>query len=593
MALNDYTVLAEQPLSAHEFAGPERAAIIISAVIDDKGRRHTLSHYGDQVWELWPFFYQSNLSKGKKRIDWSKVPTAFREPVKAAIYRYWMIGTPGSTRPEAATVINAVKDLKPFLRYLESSAVASLRDIHALHISNYVHEQKVIRKRRAAGLRSSCLAIELLYRFKDQHPESLTFHPWPESSAWEIAGSSWKYDKSTGKTPLIPSSVLARLFPYAESILWRADALLDERDSGRRSQFRDSEVLVIRDACFFLLGILTGMRCEELVGVEIGAGRTEVIDGVTYHWVSSVEHKTKKGRVEYLMPAMCLDVLRVMERWSAPYRAALQGDVADLQRQSGGETLERLRRLASGRESSRRLFLSMHREINALSGSHAVKLMHEFAKRAGVDWKLSPHQLRRTYAWTFVRHRLGNLLFLKEQFKHSSIEMSQLYAANPKQDPALYDEILSEVRDFKIALVQNWLSGDQPLAGGAGKRIAVMRAHDFPNRAALIQDTAERVSIRSTGHAWCLAQDDGCGGAGLYEKTRCASCSSGVIDQAFRPVWRAIYDHQRELLANAGDLGPGAQQRVHNDLGKARAVLSDLGIELESEEADGRGQEAG
>ena len=69
--------------------------------------------------------------------------------------------------------------------------------------------------------------------------------------------------------------------------------------------------------------------------------------------------------------------------------------------------------------------------------------MKGFAAYAGVDWRLSPHQLRRAYAWTFVRHRLGNVLFLKEQFKHSSIEMTQLYAANPMQDDALFEDLFT------------------------------------------------------------------------------------------------------------------------------------------------------
>lgn len=200
--------------------------------------------------------------------------------------------------------------------------------------------------------------------------------------------------------------------------------------------------------------------------------------------------------------------------------------------------------------------------------------MRKFAKKAGVEWKLAPHQLRRTYAWTFVRHRLGNLLFLKEQFKHSSIEMTQLYAANPQQDGAIYDEILDEVLACKVDIVQNWLHEDQPLSGGAGKKIVKLRAHDFPNREALISETASRISIRSTGHAWCLAQDEGCGGAGLYERTRCADCSNGVIDETFKPVWQELYFHQRELLDDARELGPGAISASHEGASRRRAPCS-------------------
>lgn len=161
------------------------------------------------------------------------------------------------------------------------------------------------------------------------------------------------------KTPVIPREALRTLFIYAEDILKRADALLDERDAGRRSIDRDPEITLIRDACFFLLGLLTGMRCEEIVGVEVGAGRTEVKDSVSYHWVKSIEHKTKKGRVEYLMPSMGREVLRVMERWSEPPRVWLKQILAAGQAETGGNPRERLRRIAAARSDASRLFLGV------------------------------------------------------------------------------------------------------------------------------------------------------------------------------------------------------------------------------------------
>ena len=204
--------------------------------------------------------------------------------------------------------------------------------------------------------------------------------------------------------------------------------------------------------------------------------------------------------------------------------------------------------------------------------------MKKFAKHAGVAWELSPHQMRRLYAWTFVRHRLGNLLFLKEQFKHSSLSMTQLYAANPNQDTALYDSLLDELRGQKVEIVQSWLYDDQPLSGGAGKKVMKLRAHDFPNRKAMLEETANKISIRGTGHAWCLAQDEGCGGQGLYERTRCGGCGNAVIDATFIPVWQEIHSQQRELLDEVQDLGPGAAERVKRDLKRSGQVLKELGI---------------
>ena len=189
--------------------------------------------------------------------------------------------------------------------------------------------------------------------------------------------------------------------------------------------------------------------------------------------------------------------------------------------------------------------------------------------------------MRRLYAYTFVRHKLGDMLFLKEQFKHSSIDMSQLYGSNPRQDRALYDDILSELLRYKGEVITTWLEKDEPLAGGAGQRIMEMRAQEFPDRKALVMESSKRVLMRSNGHAWCLAQDDGCGGSGIYAKGSCGGCRNGLIDRRFIPIWQEAYRHHSELLKDAQAWGAGAMKRVSTDLEQAAKILRDLGINPE------------
>lgn len=582
-----YELLAEQPPSVRDVLADQRRYIVISAILDMDNKAHVLSRYGDLVWELWPFFEQSNMSPHQKIINWAHISGAFRDVCKAVIYRYWMVGLPGTKKPSASSLCKAFHELVFFTRYLDGLGIQSMADVRPLHISNYVHEQKVVNGLAPKTLDSRFSVLEKLYCFADQHPEGLPFHPWPESSSNEVAGclgQDGKQSRRTGKTPLIPKQVAQTLFCFAEDVLKGADAILDECDAGQWSScYKSKEVTLIRDACFFLLGTLTGMRCEELVGIEVGAGRTAVKDSITYHWVRSIEHKTMKGRVEYLMPSMGHNILRILERWSKPLRQRLREQLAEWEADTRAEGLSgRLQSIASARADLNRLFLGVVKgRIGTVSGVGWNSLLKQFAVQAGVDWQLAPHQMRRLYAWTFVRHRLGNLLFLKEQFQHSTIDMSQLYAANPLQDSAIYDEILEELHSQKVDIIQSWLNDDQPLAGGAGKKIMKLRAHDFKNRKSMIEETSNRLTLRSTGHAWCLAQDEGCGGAGLYERGRCGGCGNGLIDGTFKPVWQEIYRHQIELLDEVQDLGPGATERVHRDLKIARAVLKDLGVDVD------------
>lgn len=567
-------MLAIEPLLPQPLEGAAYPldSTVISSVNDASGREVVLSRYGDDRWELWPYFEQSNISPSGKKIDWHPIPAWLRPEYKAVVYCYWTEGLPGMRRPVVRSVIQFVQKLRAFGFYLVMIGVKSWSEVHPIHLSGFVHHRKTVDKVKASTIANELIGIEILYRFRSA--AGLRFVPWPNSSA--VAEAKWVQDRrQQGATPLIPEPILKTLFNSAERILADAERLLDERDRGERLTGYDVGLNGLRDACFFLIGLLTGMRCEEIIGIEVGASRADARQDITFHWVRSIEHKTKKGHVEYLMPALGHRVLAIMERWSEPLRTELRAYI-----DQPASEVKALRRKAEAIADAKRLFLGRGgagRQIRALSGLACRERMQKFADHAGADWKLRPHQLRRTYAWTFARHRLGSLLFLKEQFKHSSISMTQLYAANPMQDDALYEDLFEEIANRKVELVEGWLNSDQPLAGRAGEKIVKLRAHDFPDRAAMIRETAEIATIRSTGHAWCLAQDDGCGGAGLYEPTRCAGCADAVIDEGQRIVWHELHAHQAELLEEAQALGPATVHRVRRDLKRSESVLAALG----------------
>lgn len=583
-AAKAYGVLADQPVSVAGLTAAQRNEVIISAVLSEDNSTHILSRYADDVWAMWPYVTTPNTANRSKRLDWTCIPESYREACKAVVYGYWKVGRRGWKAPGITSLVATQINLRAICRYFASLGIASLRDVQPLHVANFIHVQ------RSAGYSKSHLSsrfatLELLYIFRDQHPDTLQAHPWPDSSACDMAGFVGQGEKdarNTGKTPLIPPDVAQALFLHAERILNGADAILDERDTGQRSAYMDPEVTGIRDACFYLLGVLTGPRNSEMSSIETCAGRAEVKNGITFHWLAATEYKTGKGRVEYLMPEMGHRILRVLERWSEPYRGKLAEQIIAWENESGTPTGERLNALNAARVSRNRLFLSNGKNgITVVTGAAWGNICKRFAQQAGVDWDIAPHQMRRLYAYTFVRHRLGDLLFLKEQFKHSSIDMSQLYASNPHQDAAIYDEILEEQNIYKAGVVAHWLEADEPLAGGAGRKIMAMRAHDFPDRTALIEETSSRISIRSTGHSWCLAQDEGCGGSGIYERGRCGDCHNGLIDSRFAPIWQEAYQHHQELLRDAQELGPGAVKRVEDDLKQAAAILKDLGVPVD------------
>ena len=587
-----YDLLADQPVSSKGLSESAKFNIVVSAVADMDGSNHVLSRFGDSIWDFRPYFEQSNVADGQKYIPWpGDCSQELVDDCKAVLYAWFKRGLPGSKPPVAMGICQAaIASAIPMMRWLTALNIKRFDQVKPIHVVNYVHYTKSRLTRNASSVYDSLRILDFLWVFRNDTSSPLAACPWGDSSLWRVSGLAKQVGGTeTGKTPIIPPDVQAKVFNYCEEILAAAPRILNERDAGSLG-LRNPALIRIRDAALYVLSITSGMRNEEAIGVETGSWRSEVRDGIEFHWVATTEHKTGKGRVEFLIPELTVKVLDLMSRYAKPLQEKLALEIAEMEcNPTPQDLVNRMLRLAKAKRDAQKLFLctsrSGHSEstgyhVDALSNGGSKVSFRRLAEAAGTDWQLAPHQCRRTYARNVVESRMGrsSLVFLKWQFKHSSMSMTQLYASNPMQDASLFDEVLEEMTDFKVDLIESWL-GDQALSGGAGREIQKARAITLKSRTALLAETAAQVHIRATGHGWCLAQEKGCGGAGLYEATRCVGCKNGVIDESFAEIWKGIYAQQTELLT-IDDAGPAVRQRAERDVQWARQVMVDLGVLL-------------
>lgn len=567
------------------------ADTVISFVLQD-GIRCALSRYGDSVWDLSPYCLAANTARSETLIYWSKLPAGFVRGVKAILYRYWVAGRPGGIRPSAKSVVLLFLSLKRFLLWVSSVGAQRLADISPLHCMGWVQR---CRDRNLAprSQKMQYWAIEALYTFREHSGDALLAHPWPESSARRLAGIA-ALDHSSASTKLIPTTVVERLFQGALELIDSADAILDERDKSNGA-WHHPELILLRSACYVILGLTSGCRNHELASIEQGAIRQTTHDGEVFYWLKGVSLKTHCGRTEWMIPEIGARCVQILERWAAPLRTELCDQLASISRKLASmprETTEytsllnQHRRLEADRH---RLFLgrSNGRAVACLSGGHWKVRMREFAKHVGVGWPLATHQLRRTFAANVANHILGDLIYLKHHYKHWSLDMTALYALNAQQEQELFDEVLHAVREKKVRIIEHWLDTECMVIGGAAGPIKAFRAKHclatVTTRKKLAEDTADLVNIRATGHGWCLASDAGCGGQGLYEPTRCLDCRNGVIDSSHVPVWKNVLAQQRELLVSAADCGPSGRRRIERDLAHSEAVIRELGVTIDGE----------
>lgn len=592
--LKAYDVLIAQPTTTNGLSIAERNAIVISAVVNKDGETLVLSRFADPQWDLRPFFDQANVSHCFKFINWDmSMPLALIDDSKAVAYAWFKRGMPGSKPPIARGItILAVASVMPFIRWLNNIGVSSFSDISPIHISNYIHYCKNELKLRPLSLYGRLRIIDFLWVFSGDVIFPLQFFPWGNSTLRRICGVNNikgvdASNKSVGRTGIIPFTEQSKIFNYCENIVREMKNELITNGIGYHPSDEQMSIRC-RDAVLYIVSITSGMRNDEAIGIEIGSWRKELKNGVTFCWVATIEHKTGKGRVEYLIPELTLEALNLLKIYSAPIRKELEQEIRLLEKNRNlSNSTDHILRLEKARKDSKKLFLGRSSQggkikkgyqVEALSDQGSNVAFGRIAKAAGSNWMLRTHQCRRTYARCFVESRMGrtSLIFLKWQFKHSSMSMSQLYASNPQQDLALFDEILQQMTEYKIDLIDSWLN-EQPLAGGAGEQIVKMRAIPLKDRTALLAQTAPHANIRATGHGWCIATERGCGGAGLYEATRCPTCQNSVIDEFFAETWQDIYRQQQELL-KIEDAGPAVRQRAERDLQIALDVITNLGL---------------
>ncbi len=593
--IQSFQTLAEQPLSLSGIPHSQWDKVIVSAIVDpDTREEEIICRASDPIWTL---ISTTGGRKGeaahRTKFNWDRIQIGFRATCQSILYRHMKTGLANNVLPKPSTLRIELNQMAVFTRYLHAHGVRSLADVHPIHISNFVQEEK------ARGLDNRTLSsrfdtIELLYHFRAEHEDGLRIHPWQGSTSAELAGRRKDGTGQDGKTPLIPWDISQKLFNFSMKVLETANRLLDERDAGLRSKSKDKEVNRIMRACFYLLGVLTGMRLSELAGIELNAARTEIIDGVPLHWLKTESIKGNLGVVEYLMPELGWKILQVMERFSAPARTYILAQLTVLRTDKSKEgkagRLLKIRQLSNMKNC---IFLSLggSQVFAGISEDWGSKEMKKFAEDAGVDWELSAHQLRRLYAYTFVRHRLGNVLFLREQLKHASMNLTLLYCSNPLQDDSLYYEIMEEMNLQKAERVLKWIEPGAKLSGGLGNKIARLPAHSFKSRMEMVTEVSSKLTIRANATAWCLAEDGGgCAGHCMWEQTNCSGknggCGTSVIDEDNIPVWKEIYRQTKELLPLIPELGKGAAAKVKRDFKRSVEVLRDLGVALDTEDSD-------
>ncbi|MFM4777927.1 hypothetical protein ACEUD0_19080 [Aeromonas veronii] len=617
--------IESQPSDVRELPDSTRENLIVNA-LQVEGHWVIISRYGDACWQLDGM--PSNINDGQKYLNFQHVPAAFRTVMKAVMYRYLRRGRAGQKRPKGAALRAFFFQTLVFLRYLDRLSLARLALVTPIICKNYAAECTEFRlshqgKDKPLSQNSLSLrfrAVEALYELSQYTHDPIPQHPWYGTSAKAMAGltGSGALRKQDVKTLLMPDEVFCTLFQEAYKRVQGGQHLLDLRDAiavvtaeqSARNKWtvRDAKnqklaalgweggiaalnhaVIELRTACYIVLASTSGCRNHELANVQSGAHRrTEDDEGTIFHWMHSKSEKTDTGEHDWMIPEAAVRVLRLMARWAEPYQAMISIEIAERRKVNPLDP-----EIVHAQKQQSALFLGLtkkkNNQVRTLSDETWRFALKAFAKNIGLDWPLASHQFRRKFASYAAHSQFGDLRYLREHFAHWSMDMTLGYAMDDgwgdHLDLELYDDIQAELEDIKLGTVENWL-GDDQLAGGYGR--SMKRWQRDPANLALFKDhrtmvisIADSTAIRSNGHAWCTADNNGCIG-NTMERTRCGDCSNAVIGRGHLAIYRQLYNNLKELLG-CNDIGDSGRMRVLRDLDRCRDVFIQLGYDPESD----------
>jgi hypothetical protein len=322
----------------------------------------------------------------------------------------------------------------------------------------------------------------------------------------------------------------------------------------------------IRAACFGQIALLTGMRLNEVMRIPYDAYSEEDVDGIRIGRICAFASKTQHGPAIWVAPTHLKRVFQLLVKLTEVPRRQVALELQTIDTEIGRvgdrqDLVRRRNRLTRFRNSA---FLARDYASGNFDVVKAPPLrasLREIAASGQVGWMPRPHQLRRTFAVIVAHHAGGDLRFLKDQFKHWSLDMTLLYAQQDGHDAELASSIFAAVRWRHGELVRRWLETDAVLAGGGGERVSELRRSyqggTSKNLEALVRTVSDDLMIRPTGHSWCLSgRSPSCGGRGLYDPPHCVSCASGVIGNEHLDFWGELRLQQMEAIRLA-DTGPG------------------------------------
>lgn len=336
----------------------DRGGLVVTYITGDAGKPMALSSYSSNVWDFSPYIHNKNTANLRVNFDFelcsgesliNDAASSLLHAAKSFIYTRWLAKSPRSSKYiKAATLLSCWTNLKPLLRWMHENSILTFNGLtpdQCARFASHIATSEKISPRKIIG-HLEC--VELIYHFRDQLHRPMRQHPWPDDTAFTLAGARRSEGMYDVKTELIPKRIYAMLGSKAikfiedesERILraWAAfhSAYADEISlaeyhaekrmaNGAKRQYQtlrsvtydiareralskvnvtlksngfnyltelDDEARFLRTCCYIVIAMFSGMRDSEVISLKRNCfERSSDMDGEEYCWLHGLTYK--------------------------------------------------------------------------------------------------------------------------------------------------------------------------------------------------------------------------------------------------------------------------------------------------------------
>lgn len=196
-------------------------------------------------------------------------------------------------------------------------------------------------------------------------------------------------------------------------------------------------------------------------------------------------------------------------------------------------------------------------------------------------WPLASHQFRRTFAVFVAPNLLADVRYLREHFKHWSIDMTLYYTRHDDSvDMTVFSDVLTERDELQAIIMEKWIKTDAPLSGGVGALIMTFRNRGNVKTVSDMREFCRRlgedVYVRGTGTPGVWQAATGVGDMGFMMQCFVPQVRTASLTTLTWQSGEGSRQQQIEVL-QCPDLGLSSWQRDVDHLRKAEKKLTDLG----------------